>query len=532
MCKDDVLLKKIIFLIVIFMISIVILIARIFSISTNQSLNNNKDFYKLKIHGQRGMIYDCNNIPLVENENKIFVSVIPNKENFVKIINNVSDDQRVRFVKKFKKNLPFICEVNKNIKYNNLKTFKIPIRSKKYNKSCHIVGYVSDENFGVSGIEKAFDDHLKSEDIEIWYQRNAMGEIISKGKYDDNDQIYSNISGVKLCIDKKIQEIVEEISKKYISKGAVLVSEVPNCEIRASVSLPVYSPDSIKDVLNSKDSNLINRINYPYNLGSIFKLVTAIALIENGMNDNVKYKCEGSFKFKDNSCIKCFNGVPHGEINLEDAISQSCNSFFAKFAQQINGDYIINLAKRLGFGKSVELAPGIISHRGNLPSLEELKDEKKISMLSFGQGSLMVTPIQVLGFINTISSGGLYSKPKLVDSLINKDGSISKVYPSVLSRVLKSRISKKLTKYMKTSIIKGTSRYGRPDGVEAGAKTSTAETGIIEDGVRVNQSWFAGFFPFESPKYCVVILAENVNSGGKVCGPVFKEIAEKIMCAW
>ena len=84
------------------MVSIVILIARIFSISTNQSLNNNKDFYKLKIHGQRGMIYDCNNIPLVENENKIFVSVIPNKENFVKIINNVSDDQRVRFVKKSK----------------------------------------------------------------------------------------------------------------------------------------------------------------------------------------------------------------------------------------------------------------------------------------------------------------------------------------------------------------------------------------------------------------------------------------------
>ena len=183
MCKDDVLLRKIIFLIVIFMISIVILIARIFSISTNQSLNNNKDFYKLKIHGQRGMIYDCNNIPLVENENKIFVSVIPNKENFVKIINNVSDDQRVRFVKKFKKNLPFICEVNKNIKYNNLKTFKIPIRSKKYNKSCHIVGYVSDENFGVSGIEKAFDDtHIMEE-----FQAGAMNKLLEvmHGKHEN-----------------------------------------------------------------------------------------------------------------------------------------------------------------------------------------------------------------------------------------------------------------------------------------------------------------------------------------------------------
>lgn len=505
-----------------------ILIMRLFCVSTDPKLNDNKNFYKLKIFGQRGMIYDCNNIPLVENENKIFASVVPDKNDFIKIINNIKEENRVSFVKNFKKGFPFICELDKNIKCDNLQIFKIPMRSKKYNLACHVIGYVSDDNFGVSGIEKAFDEHLKTEDIEIWYQQNAIGNIISEKKYNFNNKTYQNISGVRLCIDKKIQSIVEEVSKKYISKGAVLVSEVPNCEIRASLSLPSYSPENVQNLLESEDSDLINRINYPYNLGSIFKLVTSIAFLENGINEDMYYNCSGSLKVEDDKCIKCFSSTAHGEVNIEEAVSKSCNTFFAYFSNRIDGDYMLKLSRRLGFGKSVELAPGICSHSGNLPSYEDLKDAKKMSMLSFGQGCLMVTPIQVLGFINSIASGGLYSIPKLVDCLINKDGSISSIYQSGLSRVLRSKTAEKIKKYMKTSITKGTSRYGKPENVEAAAKTSTAETGIIKNGKRVNQSWFAGFFPFENPKYCVVILSENENSGGKICGPIFKEIADKI----
>ena len=528
MYNKDIIWKKISFVFFITMILIISLIVRLFIISSNPGLNNYKNFYKLKIHGQRGMIYDCNGLPLVENENKIFASIIPEKENYVKIINNVDDKNREYFVKQFKKNLPFICEITKKIKCENTQIFEIPVRSKKYNILCHIIGYVSNENNGISGIEYAFNDHLKSDDIELWYQQNAMGKIISQRNYSYKNKLYSNVSGVKLCIDKKIQEIVEEVSKKYISNGAVLVSEIPNCEIRASISLPSYSPDSIKETLNSKNSDLINKINYPYNLGSIFKLVTSIALIESGINENIKYNCTGAFKFDDNKCIKCFNGIPHGEINLEDAISLSCNTFFSNFSKKIDSKYIIDLSKKLGFGQSIDLAPGIKTHCGNLPSEDELKNIKKMSMFSFGQGTLMVTPLQVLGFINTIASGGIYSKPRLVDSLVDKNGQTKSLYECEKTKVISKKISDKLKKYMRTSIISGTAKYGNPTNVEACAKTSTAETGIIESGKRVNQSWFAGFFPFDNPKYCIVILAENVNSGGKICGPIFKELSEKI----
>ena len=528
MYNKDVIWKKISFVFIVTMILIIILILRLFVISSDPKLNNYKNFYKLKINGQRGMIYDCNGFPLVENENKIFASIIPAKENYIKIINNVDDKNREYFVKQFKKNLPFICEINKKIKCENTQIFEIPVRSKKYNILCHTIGYVSNDNNGVSGIEYAFNDHLKSDDIELWYQQNAMGKIISQKNYSYKNKLYSNISGVKLCIDKKIQEIVEEVSKKYISNGAILVSEVPNCEIRASVSLPTYSPESIQKSLNSKNSDLINKVSYAYNLGSIFKLVTSIILLESGINENIKYNCTGLFNFDDDKCIKCFNGVPHGEINLENAISLSCNTFFSNFSKRINSKDIIELSKKLGFGQSIELAPGIKTYSGNLPSEGELRDIKKMSMLSFGQGSLMVTPIQVIGFINTIASGGVYSKPKLVDSLISRNGQSENLYENEKIKVFSNKISEKLKKYMRTSIISGTAKYGNPINVEACAKTSTAETGIIENGKRVNQSWFAGFFPLDKPKYCIVILAENVNSGGKVCGPIFKEISEKI----
>ena len=81
---------------------------------------------------------------------------------------------------------------------------------------------------------------------------------------------------------------------------------------------------------------------------------------------------------------------------------------------------------------------------------------------------------------------------------------------------------------MKASMDYGTSSKGLPENISAGAKTSTAQTGIIEDGKRVEQSWFAGFFPYENPKYTVVILSEDGGGGGESCGPVFKEIAERM----
>ena len=81
---------------------------------------------------------------------------------------------------------------------------------------------------------------------------------------------------------------------------------------------------------------------------------------------------------------------------------------------------------------------------------------------------------------------------------------------------------------MHTAVLEGTAKAGASDKITSAAKTGTAETGIIINGKKVNQAWYAGFFPYESPKYVCVVLAENGTSGGSSAGPVFRDIAERM----
>ena len=81
---------------------------------------------------------------------------------------------------------------------------------------------------------------------------------------------------------------------------------------------------------------------------------------------------------------------------------------------------------------------------------------------------------------------------------------------------------------MRCAVEHGTAQKGKPEKTEAAAKTSTAQTGIVENGRRIEQSWIAGMFPVESPKYCIVVLSEDGSGGGESCGPVFKEIIERM----
>ena len=528
--------KRIIFLIAIKFVIICVLIFAVFKISTNKKLegiSDKENFYKLQIQNARGNIYDCRGIPLLNTAKKFLAAIIPTKNNFIPLINHVPTEQKESFKQNFLKNRPFISEVLCNLKTENVKIFEISQQLFNSDFLCHTIGYLKNDH-GICGIEKSFDEHLNSfKNIEIEYQKNALGQIVAKEKnYDFYDKSYQNAYGVQLCIDKRIQEIAEEAAKKYITKGAVLVTEVPNCKIRASLSLPGFNPKHIENFLKSKDSNFLNRVNCEYNLGSIFKLVTAACLMESGMSLHETYNCSGATNIGGDVKIKCFNGNAHGEVNLENAVALSCNTMFTKLSKRLNPEFFIKTAKNLGFGEKIELAPEFNSEPGNLPSAEELKDDKKLAMFAFGQGSLMATPMQVAAFINAIACEGIYHHPKLIEGLIDKDGSFEKYHFLLPKRVLKPQTAKNLKKFMRKSIILGTAKYANPKNITAAAKTSTAETGIFTNGNRVNQSWIAGFFPFENPKYSIVILAENINLGGKICSPVFKEIAEKISKFW
>ena len=86
--------------------------------------------------------------------------------------------------------------------------------------------------------------------------------------------------------------------------------------------------------------------------------------------------------------FKCFNGVGHGKVDLEKAIAYSCNGYFIKLTEQMKPEELLSMAEKLGFGSSVELAPGMSSSAGNLPVKKDLSNPKAKANFSFGQGDL------------------------------------------------------------------------------------------------------------------------------------------------
>lgn len=493
----------------------------------------NQQSYKVKISDVRGSIYDCRGNLMVNNKKKFIASVIPCLESLKCLLPAVPENKKAELYKKSSGKSPFNIELEQKINSPYVKIFEIPIRYYGTPIAPHIIGYLSGDKKGVCGIEKAFDKYLYGENHEIYvkYGVDASGKILPGKSNIIEDKSYLTSKGVALHIDNRIQAIANECANKYIKRGAVIICEVPNCEIRACLSFPSFIPTNVGMSLNDKDSPLLNRAFASFNLGSIFKLITSAAALEYGISENFTYDCEGVNEIEDTK-FKCFNSKKHENVNMEQALAHSCNGYFIELIKKMPYDTILKTAKKFRLGAANTLAPDMSSSTGKLPSEESLKDIKTLANFSFGQGKLLASPIQISGVINTIASGGVYSNPKLIKSLVNEAKKenlrILNLIPKEKEKIISQKTADKIKSYMKASIDYGTSSKGLPENISAGAKTSTAQTGIIENGKRVEQSWFAGFFPYENPKYTAVILSEDGGGGGESCGPVFKEIAERM----
>ncbi|MBQ2671920.1 MAG: penicillin-binding protein 2 [Clostridia bacterium] len=509
-------------------------IFRIDFISSKETLYeaaSSQQSYKVKIGDVRGTIYDCRNVPLVNNKKQLVASVVPCLESLKKLTPVVCESQKEELFKKCSGNHPFTIKVNEKVKSPYIKIFEVPVRYLPVTLASHIIGYLSGEKEGVCGLEKSFNDYLsdKKQEILVKYKVDATGKILPGKRNITQDKSYFNSKGIALNIDSKIQAIAEESANKYISRGAVVISEISDCRIRACASFPCFSYNDISEYLNDKNSPLLNRSFCDFNVGSVFKLVTAAAALESGISEDFIYNCEGHNEV-DDVLFKCFNSKKHESINMEEAMAYSCNGYFIELIKKMPKNSLLQMAKKFRLGKPVKLAPKMETSSGTLPDEKSLEDMKTLANFSFGQGKLLANPFQILGVVNTVASGGVYTNPKLIKCLFNeamKPTAFNEIKEEKETVISKST-AEKLKAQMKASMDYGTSEKGKPEFISAAAKTSTAQTGIVENGKKIEQSWFAGFFPYENPKYAVVVLSEAGSGGGESCGPVFKEIADRM----
>ena len=343
-----------------------------------------------------------------------------------------------------------------------------------------------------------------------------------------NDDNFNSQAGLVLAIDKDIQLITENaLRNSTVRSGCAVVMQVNSGEIVALASVPTYDPDNVAEALYEENSPLINKALQQYSVGSVFKPLVAATALENGIDPMAEYECSGSCTVGDKT-FSCYNSTAHGVVNMQSALEKSCNCYFIDLIMKADVEYLIKLCNDIGIGKADTIAEGIKTSAGVLPDAELLKIKGELANFAFGQGCLMMTPVQMLKMYHTLATGNLIS-PTVIYGTMDSSGNVERSPSAVPQKLLTDGTVKRMRQMLFSVTENGNAFNAKSDIISLAGKTGTAQSGIYKNGQEICRTWFAGFFPAEAPEYIVVVMNENGMGGNSDCGPVFKEICEAIV---
>ncbi len=383
---------------------------------------------------------------------------------------------------------------------------------------------------GWNGLEKQYESILRGTKGVNYYQVDALGR--EAGLVPNQGRILPEPGkNLRTTLDINLQSLLEREFRDY--RGAAIVSNPVTGEILAFVSSPDYPPDLFRGLVAEEDWNailkdpdrpLLNRItNGTYPPGSTFKMVVAAALMEQGLaSSNYTVNCTGSYTLGDRT-FGCWNPTGHGEVDLEQAIVQSCNVFFYKAVQQLGINTLASVARSFGFGSRTHIdlpseSVGQVPDRNYMNHLYGKWGWAKGNLLNIavGQGEVLVTPLQMMVYINQLATKGHAPYLHLTES-------VSEIYPFYAAPLLKKGTWQRLERYMEEVINdpKGTGRAANPHlpGVEIAGKTGTAENPHGEP-----HAWFIGYGKKGAEILSVVLLIENGGHGGVVAAPIAQKV--------
>ena len=446
-----------------------------------------------------------------------------------------------------------------------------PVRSYVYGAlAAHILGYVGapdDTNKeearkytfyqgdvdGKSNIEKSMDEYLRGKPGVRYLRRNAKGTIEGV-LHEDPPQQGANVF---LTLDARIQATAEEALRAVSRAGAVVI-DPNNGNILAMVSVPSFDPNTFIPSIKAKDwkalqkdegDPLVSRAVSALPPGSTFKLITSLAGLSKSLQ-NARYNCSGGVSYGDHyfKCWVAEKHYTHGTLGLADAIKVSCDSFFYQYGNAAGIQSIDAVGKMLGIGEESGLQlTG--EQMGNLPGPEWMQvhhpqerwSQAQTANVSIGQGYTLVSPLQLAIAYAAIANGGVCYYPRLVDKVLNQDGTPvldehGKVAVPQTPRVrsdLRNQLSRDQIELVRKGLWKvvnedgGTGGKARLKDVQVAGKTGTAQA--TDRGHKDTVAWFACFAPFDNPKYVVAVMVQGGEHGGSVAGPIATRILERTL---
>ena len=339
----------------------------------------------------------------------------------------------------------------------------------------HIIGQIDNENNGISGLEKSFDEELK--------QRKKS---------------------LQLTVDVDIQFLIRKELLKYqkifdAKGGAAILMNVNNGEILSMVSLPDFDLNKRETIV---DVNYINRVTKgTYELGSVFKTFTIASGINYGL-------IEPETKFLDSKkSINCGDGYTINEydnkmpsdLSVENILIKSGNIGSVRIAKKIGIEKHKSFLKTIGIIDKINFD---IDEVGK-PLKIDWYEGCKIETIAFGHG-ITTTILQLAKGYAIISNGGYEITPTLIRD--NSNEKIKKV------KVLNNEVSKKMNSMMRKVVSEGTAKLVNVEGYQVGGKTGTAEQVLNSIYSKTKINTLASIFPTDSPKFVLVVMLESTKN--------------------
>lgn len=558
---------------------IFIIILRLFSLqiihgSDYQSMAENNRIRLIRTRNPRGTIYDCNGIPLASNRRVFSIFFDPvgsnnkeKEESYAHLVNLLLERKS-----EFAETLQHQGAMPDQFKPQKLaedvdfatvaaireQSIDLPgvyvkdefIRYYPFGKAAaHLLGYlrgITDKELLEPQYENYENDDMIGRDaLEKEYEQDLRGEsggwlieVDARGRKRRDMGTMPSIPGKTLVtnIDARLQQKAYEL---LAGKRGTIIAMDPNTGgIMAMVSEPSFDPNILSGYVTGNEwGSLQNDPDHPmqnraimdrYPPGSVFKLITAMSALENKkITPNTIFNCPGYF-YLGNKAFHCDKRDGHGNLNLISGIAYSCNVYFYHTALLTGLENLDNLAAEFGIGQptGVDL---LNEQRGYLPKIDLIEKAKKEGWYlsetiqeGIGQGTLLVTPIQMVNVVGTIANGGTLYRPYIVKQIEDGSGKIIRqMNPIVVNKIDVSDDTFNVVRKGMWSVVNagGTGTMAKLPDIEVAGKTGTAEKQGEKD-----LAWFCGYAPYDKPEIVVLAMVEEGGFGGVAAAPLAGEM--------
>lgn len=415
-------------------------------------------------------------------------------------------------------------------------------------KALDFLGYRGGDYVGKFGIEKAFEKYLRGERGGRQVKVNATGQVM---------QVLKTVDALPghnlfLTIDYRLQQRAEALMVDKV--GAVVAVDPQTGQILAMVSSPTFdqnafiaglSHDQWNQLISNPDRPMENKvIQAEYPPASTFKIVTAIAALEEKVIDEkTTFDCPGYLNFG-NRVFRCWRKSGHGGVNVRQALAQSCDVFFYHVGTELGVDRLAWYARACGLGglTGIDLAS---ESKGLVPTATWKKSRFGVAWqkgetlsIAIGQGYNLATPLQLAMLIAAVGNGGQRLKPVLVKNIKTAAGET--VYESKPAKAGILPVSPENLKivqeglWMVVNERKGTAYNYRIDGVTLAGKTGTAQvvgrkrdTPVDEEDLADHlkpHAWFVSYAPYEKPRIAIAVMVEHGEHGSSAAAPIASEL--------